>query len=124
VSHRLARRANALILLDRGMSCVAVAEVLLLDDDTIRSWLKLYEQAGIKSLTEFDYLGSAPRLADAEQERLPAWITETLPGTTRQVGAWIEAEFGIVDDSRSGIAKLLHALRTCRRPHAARIESG
>jgi hypothetical protein len=35
--HRLARRANALVLLDKGWSCRRVAEALLLDDDTIRS---------------------------------------------------------------------------------------
>jgi hypothetical protein len=28
-AHRLARRANALVLLDKGMSCQSVAEVLL-----------------------------------------------------------------------------------------------
>ena len=32
VAHRLARRANALLLLDDGMSCEAIAEVLYLDD--------------------------------------------------------------------------------------------
>jgi hypothetical protein len=37
VPHRLARRANALVLLDDGMNCEAVAKVLLLDDDTIRT---------------------------------------------------------------------------------------
>src|SRR3954454_11767269 len=31
--HRLARRANALVLLDRGMSCEEVGRVLLIDDD-------------------------------------------------------------------------------------------
>ena len=31
VAHRLARRANALLLLDDGMSCEAIAEVLFLD---------------------------------------------------------------------------------------------
>ena len=36
-AHRLARRANALVLLDDGMSCEAVAKVLLLDDDTVRA---------------------------------------------------------------------------------------
>ena len=35
---RLARRANALVLLDDGMNCEAVAKVLLLDDDTVRTW--------------------------------------------------------------------------------------
>jgi hypothetical protein len=38
VPHRLARRANALVLLDQGMSCGDVARVLFLDDDTIRTW--------------------------------------------------------------------------------------
>ena len=33
---RLTRRANALLLLDDGMSCAAIAKVLYLDDDTIR----------------------------------------------------------------------------------------
>jgi hypothetical protein len=34
---RLTRRANALLLLDDGMSCEEIAKVLYLDDDTIRS---------------------------------------------------------------------------------------
>ena len=43
--HRVVRRANALVLLDRRLRCIAVAEVLLLDDDTVRSWYTLYQQA-------------------------------------------------------------------------------
>jgi DNA-binding NarL/FixJ family response regulator len=35
--HRLARRSNALVLLDDGMSCEAIAKVLFLDNDTIRT---------------------------------------------------------------------------------------
>ena len=40
--HGVARRANALLLLDNGMSCVQIAKVLFLDDDTVRSWHKQY----------------------------------------------------------------------------------
>jgi hypothetical protein len=54
-AHRLARRANALVLLDDGMSCEAIAKCLLLDDDTIRTWYRLYEEDGIEGLTSFDY---------------------------------------------------------------------
>ena len=54
-AHRLARRANALVLLDDGMSCEAIAKVLLLDDDTIRTWYRLYEEDGIEGLTNFGY---------------------------------------------------------------------
>ena len=44
---RLGRRANALLLLDDGLSCEAVAKVLYLDDDTIRYWYKLYREKGL-----------------------------------------------------------------------------
>ena len=53
VAHRLARRANALVLLDDGMSCRDVARVLLLDDDTVRTWYRLYEDEGIEGLAGF-----------------------------------------------------------------------
>ena len=109
-AHRLARRANALVLLDDGMNCEAVAKVLLLDDDTVRTWHRLYEEEGIKGLTSFGYEGSECRLSDEQQEKLKAWITETLPRSAGQVGVWIEKEFGIEYQSRSGLIALLHRL--------------
>ena len=110
VAHRLGRRANALLLLDDGMSCDAVGRVLFLDDDTIRSWYRLYEQDGLDGLAGFHSGGSAPRLSQAQQDQLSAWISATLPRNTRTVGAWIEAKFGIVYESRSGLVALLHRL--------------
>ena len=65
VAHRLARRANALVLLDDGMSCGTVARVLLLDDDTVRTWYRLYQQDGIEGLAGFGHEGSMCRLNDA-----------------------------------------------------------
>src|SRR3712207_5528304 len=109
-AHRLGRRANALVLLDDGMSCAAVAKVLLLDDDTIRTWHRLYEDEGIEGLASFGYEGSACCLSEVQQDRLTAWITETLPRTRREVGAWIETECGIAYQSRSGLIALLHRL--------------
>jgi transposase len=61
-AHRLARRANALLLLDKGWSCAEVAEALLLDDDTVRDWHKLYEEGGVCGLTRFEVGGSQPSL--------------------------------------------------------------
>jgi transposase len=114
-AHRLARRANALVLLDDGMSCEAIAKALLLDDDTIRTWYSLYEEDGIEGLASFGYEGSACRLSEEQQNKLKAWITETLPRTTREVGAWIEKECGIAYDSRSGLVALLHRLDMVHR---------
>jgi transposase len=66
----LARRANALALLDDGMSCEAIAKVLLLDDDTIRTWYRLYEEDGIEGLASFGYEGGACRLNEEQQDKL------------------------------------------------------
>jgi transposase len=108
---RVTRRANALVLLDDGLSCQEVAKVLLFDDDTIRNWHALFEQRGLEGLTSFD-MGGSSSLLSAEQAAaaLKAWVSSTLPKSTRQVGAWSAKEFGLVYESRSGLIALLHRL--------------
>ena len=107
---RVTRRANALVLLDDGMSCQQVARVLLFDDDTIRGWYELFEQSGFDGLTRFDMGGSSGKMSADQAEAVKIWVTTTLPRSTRQVGAWIAKEFGLVYESRSGLIALLHRL--------------
>jgi transposase len=109
-AHRLTRRANAVLLLDDGLSCEEVAKVLYLDDDTVRRWAKRYGEGGVKGLTRFESGGSASYLSQAQEEELKSWIAATLPRSTRQVGAYIEQEFGVVYESRAGLIALLHRL--------------
>jgi hypothetical protein len=45
-----------------------------------------------------------------QQDKLKAWITATLPPSTRTVGAWISAECGIEYQTRSGLIALLHRI--------------
>ena len=58
--HGVALRANALLLLDTGMSCVQIAKVLFLDDDTVRSWHKqnIWLKTGMPSPTMVGKVGS------------------------------------------------------------------
>ena len=109
-THRLARRANALVLLDAGWNCQEVAGALLLDDDTIRTWHNLFVSDGIEGLARFETGGSACQMNDAQLEEIKTWVTATLPRSTRQIGAFIEKRFGIVYESRSGLIALLHRL--------------
>src|ERR1700693_4959240 len=110
VAARVTRRANALVLLDGGWSAQEVAAALLMNDDTIRGWHKLFEQRGIEGLTSFDMGGSAGFLSAAQEDALKAFVGATLPRSTRQIGAFIEREFGLVYESRSGLIALLHRL--------------
>ena len=59
-AHRLARRANALVLLDDGLSCAQIAVVLFIDHDTVRRWNALFLEDGLEGLTRFQS-GAAPR---------------------------------------------------------------
>ena len=81
--HRIARRANAILLLDDGLSCERVAKVLYLDDDTVRSWRKLYDERGIAGLEQFDGGGSSSRLSTEQEEALKP----TSPGPCRTARA-------------------------------------
>ncbi len=126
---RVTRRANALAPLDDGMSCQEVAKVLLFDDDTIRGWCELFGRGGVEGLTSFDMGGSSGKMSAEQDESSRAWVRATLPRSTRQVGAWIAKEFGLVYESRSGLIALLHRLGLeYRKPEVIsrnpRIESG
>jgi transposase len=106
---RVTRRANALLLLDKGWSCARVAEALFMDDDTIRYWHELYQDKGLTWLGEFGYKGRACEMTAAQQEALKKWVEETLPRTTMVIGEWIERTSGI-SYTRSAIIKLLKRL--------------
>jgi transposase len=71
-AHRLARRANALVLLDDGMSCEAISRVLFLDNDTIRRWYQLYQEDGVEGLASFNHEGGNCRLTVEQQDKLKA----------------------------------------------------
>ena len=57
--HRVSRRAIAILLLDQGMSFEQVANVLFMDDSTIRVWRDAYEETGIESIYAFNFKGGA-----------------------------------------------------------------
>ena len=120
--HRLARRANAVVLLDSGWSFAKVAEGLLIDDATVRAWHKLFTEGGVEGLACFDSGGSACQFNGEQQERLTAWVGATFPRSTREIGAWIEREFGLAYAGRSGLIALLHRLGLTHRCHI--LETG
>jgi hypothetical protein len=71
-----------------------VAHALLLDDDTIRGWRKLFEQRGIEGLTSFDVGGSASYLTAKQEIDLTAWAGAALPRSTRQIGTGLSFLIG------------------------------
>lgn len=107
--HGVARRANAILLLDDGLSCVQIGKVLYLDDDTVRNWHRHYLSGGLDRLTTFDWKGGLSFLNEARKVALCDWLEARLCHDTRPIIAWMKAGFG-VHYSHSGCLKLLHRL--------------
>ena len=84
---RFARRVNAVLLLDKGMSCAQVAEVLFLDDDTVRGFHKAYVADGLAGLERFESGGSACDMSDQQIEAFVGWVDTEHPTSRRIAGA-------------------------------------
>ncbi len=108
-THGVARRANAILLLDDGLSCADVAKVLYLDDDTVRTWFKRYQAGGLDEMKVFDWKGRSGDLSREQMAELSARLGERLMRDSGEVAAYIAARWGVVY-SPSGCVALLHRL--------------
>jgi transposase len=107
--HGVARRANAILLLDKGKSCAQIADFLYIDDDTIRGWFKMYERDGWEVLTIDGWQGGKSRMSGEQGTALVAWLEGRFCRSTSEIKAHIAARFGI-RYSHSGCLKLLRRL--------------
>ena len=90
---------------------------MLLDDAPVRGWRKLFGHHGIEGITSFEVGGSASYPTAKQEDNLKAWVSAALPRSTRQIGAFIEREFGLLYESRSGLIALPHRLGLeCHKP--------
>lgn len=107
--HGVARRANAILLLDDGKSCQPIADFLYLDDDTIRGWHKTYREAGWDGLSVDDWKGGQARMTPAQEAELCAWLDGRFCRSAAPIIAHIAAQYGL-EYSHSGCLKLLARL--------------
>ena len=114
----MARRANAIVLLDQGLSCERVAAALLLDDDTVRNWHRAFERGGVAELKSFGHEGGSSRLSGEQESALSDWVDARCPRSIREIAAFLKQRFG-QSYSHSGLIALLHRLGlSYRKPEA------
>ena len=75
---RFADRIKAILLLDDGWSYSKVAEILLLDDQTIRNYEAVFSNQGTSGLLKTDYKGSIPNLSVEQEGALKDHIAKTI----------------------------------------------
>ena len=106
---RFADRLKAIVLLGNGWSVAQVAEVLLIDETTVRNWIEKYQQGGETELLAIHYQGKESSLTDEQQEELAKHLDENTYIDSGEIRHYIETTFG-VKYTPSGVKDLLHRL--------------
>lgn len=104
-----ADKIKSVVLLGTGWSLGEVKEALLMDEETLRSYVKKYQEGGLPALLKVEYKGSEPQLSVSEVEQLCRALNTQIFLTTQSVINFVEKEFEI-KYSQSGMRDLLHRL--------------
>lgn len=112
---RIRDRIKAVLLHDKGYSNTKIAEILLLDDETIRRHIENYFKN--KKLTP-ENGGSAGKLNQAESRKLIAHLSEITYLYVKDICSYVKKTFK-KKYSVSGMTKWLHSNGFCyKKPHA------
>jgi len=115
IAHRTAKkkrdadRIKAIVLLARGWTPIQVAEALLVDDETIRNYMKRYQSGGVKALLKDDYKGFIGKLSDEEIKLLDSHLQQETYLKVQDIVSYVKKVFKI-EYTISGMTDLLHRL--------------
>ncbi len=104
-----ADRVKAVVLLGTGYPVAQVAEILFLDETTVRNYYEKYVQGGEEGLLTLFYTGRHASLSEVQQQELTKHLDENTYLTSREVAYYIAQTFG-VSFRPSGVKDLLHRL--------------
>jgi len=113
-------RCHALLLLSKGYSYSQTADILFIDEDTLRQWVQRYRDKGLDGLKNNPLWGGQHgqrRLNQQDLARLSTLLdSEAQPGTEVGSGWTLKAIRQLIQErfsisySRRGVRKLLHAI--------------
>lgn len=106
---RFADRIKAVLLLNSGLSFQEVADYLLLDDDTVRTYHKIFVDEGMDGLMKDLYGGGSPLLTVAQQEQLEVHLTHHTYQSAKEICQFVKQTLG-ARYSVSGMNDLLHRM--------------
>lgn len=106
---RDADRIKAIYSLGTGWLFEEVADILMIDEETLRNYIKRYQKGGIKELIAYYYKGSFPKLSEEALFQLDKHLQKNTYLTVDAVIAYVKEAHGILY-STSGMTDLLHRL--------------
>lgn len=106
---RSADKIKCVVLLGSGWTLEEVKDALLLDEETLRSYVRKYQEGGLPALLKVEFKGSEPQLSIAEVEQLCKALDTQIFLTTQSIIDHVKSKFTI-SYSQSGMRDLLHRL--------------
>lgn len=106
---RSAYKINVVILLGSGWTLEEVKDALLLDEETLRSYVKKYQDGGLPALLKVEFKGSEPQLTISQVESLCLELNKRIFLTTKSIIEYVLTTYG-VSYTQSGMRDLLHRL--------------
>lgn len=111
---RICDRIKAVLLHDKGYSHTKIAEILLLDDETVRRHVNDYF---IKKKLAPQNGGSVSRMSSKQSKLLKAHLHEKTYLYVKEICAYVQSEF-VLKYTQSGMTKWLKANGFCyKKPH-------
>jgi len=105
-----ADKIKAVLLVNKGVSYASIAEMLMLDDGTVRRYEKEYQKTGIDGLLESGYQGSKGFLTATQEKELTAALKEDIYQTAKEVCDYVIKKYNVTY-SVEGMTHLLHKLQ-------------
>lgn len=104
-----ADRIKAILLLNDGLPYEQVANILMLDDTTIRRYEKQFEKVGVDGLIECRYFGSHGILTKMQEMGLTTHLKNKTYQTVKEIVSYVKKHYGKIY-SIEGMTHLLHRL--------------
>ncbi len=109
-------RIKSILLLNKRFSYKEIAEILLVDDTTVRRWYKIFSANGIKTLLKDNYSGGTSKLSTDELSGLSLHLDQNIYLTAKGICSYIEKEYGVAFTPK-GMTSLWHTLGFTYKMH-------
>jgi len=108
---RLADRIKSVLMLHFGFTYEQIKQALLLDEVTVRRYVKQFKEKGINGLLEYHYTGGKTKLTASQELALKHHLANSshIYQSAKEVASYVRKTYDI-HFSVIGITKLLHRL--------------
>lgn len=104
---RQADRIKAILARNDGFSYEEIAKILMLDDNTIRKYIKNFDKEGI--IVSNKYIGRHGKLTKQQEQELTDHLREKVYPSAKEVVEYVTEEYAVMYKER-GMIKLLQRL--------------